>query len=226
MNRPGESGDSVCCQARDHQLRRSAPQSSTFNSPECPASRSGLAGQPSRLSRGRLVAEADGNRTRRRRGAPSTGFEDRRSESPCFPGRRPQSRSGWSGGRSIPVRHHWPSPIPGRMFPRCSHHTTRMRIRGALATADVERRIMSPRGSSSRDSGTVLTWASEPNRTRADPTELQPELQPRPPFQPGAAGSGDGSWEAGRATVRACRTATAACSSDTCPGSLWRESGR
>ncbi len=42
-------------------------------------------------------AEADGNRTRRRRGAPSTGSEDRRSQSPRFPRRRPQSHSGWPG---------------------------------------------------------------------------------------------------------------------------------
>ena len=32
-----------------------------------------------------LVAEADGNRTRRRRGAPSTGFEDRAMPSPLIP---------------------------------------------------------------------------------------------------------------------------------------------
>ena len=68
-----------------------------------------------------LVAEADGNRTRRRRGAPSTGFEDRRSPSPYFPRGRPRSRSGRSGGRSIPAHHRRPSPIPGRMFPHCSH---------------------------------------------------------------------------------------------------------
>jgi len=35
-----------------------------------------------------------------------TACENRRRLSPCFPRGLPRSRSGWSGGRSIPARHH------------------------------------------------------------------------------------------------------------------------
>src|ERR1022692_4295065 len=59
----------------------------------------------------------------------------------------------------------------------------RIRIRagqssgGAGGARTHDRRIMSPRASSSRESGTDLTWEYEPARSLLDPGELQLELQ-------------------------------------------------